>query len=177
MTTNKRDIHFWQNKMKDSPLGVLRYMPPDAEIPVPTDEQRKAILDARKRYQIAIGLVQPEDAVEVGRFNMDQMYFEHILGRPSLLDVDDALMSEEDVHLKHSVFGDDAQADFIMAVTGLPTLTYVGVIYEAAVVELNIEGLNDVEYGRAVEMEYLAASMIVDLTKETRKELAQRRLH
>lgn len=177
MTNTTRDIHFWENKMKDSPLGVLRYMPPDADIPVPTDEHRMVIAEARKRYQIAIGLVEPDGSFEHGRRNMDRMYFEHILSRPSLLDVDDALMDEDDVHLKHSIFGDDAQADFIMAVTGLPTLTYVGVMYEAAVVELNIDGLNDVEYGRAVEWEYLAASMIVDLTRDTRKELARRRLH
>lgn len=177
MTNTTRDIHFWENKMKDSPLGVLRYIPPDTDIPVPTDEHRKAIAEARKRYQMAIGLMEPDEPFECGRLNMDRMYFEHILSRPSLLDVDDTLMDEEDVHLKHSIFGDDAQADFIMAVTGLPTLTYVGVMYEAAVVELNIEGLNDVEYGRAVELEYLAASMIIDLARDTRRELAGRRLH
>jgi len=170
MTTNQRDSRFWQQKMKESPLRILRHTPPDAGIPMPTDEERKAIAEARKRYRIAMGFDKPVDDFESVRRNTDLFHFAHILKRPSLEDIvfDSYLLDPEDVALMKSSFGDENQADFVMAVTGLPTLTYVGAMYEIAVAELNVEGLNDSEYALAVKQEYLAATLIVKLTMEMR---------
>jgi len=178
MTNNHRDSRFWQQMMKKSPLGVLRHTPPDAGIPVPSDEERKAISDARKRYFIAMGYEQPANEFEAGRRNRDQFNFGHFLERPALEDIiDTSTMDEYDATLMNSTFGDENQADFIIAVTGLHALTYVGAMYEMVVAELNVEGLSDIEYALAVKKEYLAASLIVKLTMDMRKGMDEKRLH
>jgi hypothetical protein len=173
-TINERDAQFWENKMKDSPLGILRYMPPDAGIPVPTDEDRKAVLDALRRFSLAIDLDTPDDVLEARLVHRDRMYFRHIL------ETDEPILDEEEFNdpreriLAESEFGYLKQAAFILAVTGLTTEAFIGAMYEITAASSNNTHLSDGEYQRRIEKEYLAALMLLEMEREVQSELMRR---
>ncbi|MNU30422.1 hypothetical protein D3C71_189070 [compost metagenome] len=154
MTEVLRDAEYWKNLFLKSELGVVRFVPPDQDIPVPTDEERFLVRDASRRYLLAAGHVEPESRKAQERAMRDQGTFSDILEFPEVEQFDG-------MDLPGSVLVNESMGDFVVAATGLSYDTYVAVIYEDVIVGKNTPDCALADYIRYVEMEYFVASEII----------------
>ncbi len=154
MTELLRDIEYWEDLLLGSELGVMRYMPPDADIPVPTDSERRLVRDARRRYILASGQDEPEDVRAADRAMRDRGMFGDILEF-------EEVEQFEDMDLPGSVLVNETMGDFVVAVTGLSYEIYVAVTYEDVIVLKNTPQCSLADYIYYVEMEYFVATELI----------------
>lgn len=154
MTELLRDHEYWEDLLLGSELGALRYLPPDQDIPVPTDEERRLIRDGRRRYILASGQDEPESAGAADRARRDRGMFGEILEFPEVEQF-------EDMDLPGSVLVSETMGDFVVAATGLSYEIYVAVTYEDVVVLKNTTQCPLEEYILYVEMEYFVATELI----------------
>ncbi|NTF18007.1 hypothetical protein G6L37_06290 [Agrobacterium rubi] len=148
MAKTLRDEEYWEELLLESELGVLRYLPPDLDIPVPTETERRLVREARRRYVLATGCGDPENEQAAIRAARDR------------LTLPEAEQLEE-LYALGSVLANEQMGDFVVAVTGLDFDTYVAVTYEDMVVLWNCEENTLLTYTIYVEREYLAATELI----------------
>jgi hypothetical protein len=154
MTELLRDAEYWDDLLLGSELGVLRYLPPDQDIPVPTDAERRLVRDARRRYILASGQDEPEDVRAADRARRDRGMFGEILEFPEVEQF-------EDMDLPGSILVNETMGDFVVAATGLSFEIYVAVTYEDVIVLRNTAQCSLEEYILYVEMEYYVATELI----------------
>lgn len=154
MTELLRDAEYWEDLLLGSELGVLRYLPPDQDIPVPSDDERRLVRDARRRYILASGQDEPEDVRAADRARRDRGMFGDILEF-------EEVEQFEDMDLPGSVLVNETMGDFVVAATGLSYDIYVAVTYEDVIVLKNTPQCSLADYIYYVEMEYFVATELI----------------
>jgi len=154
MTGTQRDVAYWEELILESELGELRYLPPDLDIPVPSEEDRRLVRDARRRYVLAADCGEAESAQAASRAARDRETFADILDLP-------AAENLAALYSLGTVLANEQMGDFVVAVTGLDHDTYAAVTYEDMVVLWNCVEHSPDEYAKLVEREYLAATELI----------------
>lgn len=154
MTVMLRDVAYWEDLMLESELGTLRYLPPDLDIPIPTEEDRWLVREARRRYVLATGCGEPDSARAASRAARDRETFADIFDLPEAEDL-------AELYELGTVLANEQMDDFVVAATGLDHEVYVAVTYEDMVVLWNSEEHPMGDYAARVEREYLAATSII----------------
>jgi hypothetical protein len=157
-----RGENYWNSLFEESILKVVRYLPPDDGIPVPDEFDRIRIRNARRRYAIAIGMLPPCDSEESVVAERDRAQFgpeADPTELPEGIDAGDVV---------RSIFAHAHMAEFVMRLAGVDVETYVAVTYEDTLMSLNRPEVDDFEYARIVETEYMVALEVLDEAKRIR---------
>lgn len=154
MTQMLRDRDYWEKLAEGAGSGVLRYVPPDMDIPVPAECDRMAVRRACSRYVVAKGDAAPESENSSMLGLQDRLNYSEFFATT-------ADNSDADGAEGLSVLGNVSMAAFVVAVTGLSLEAYVGVTYEDVVMALNTSANSTKEYIFMVETEYFAATELL----------------
>lgn len=149
-----RDQEYWEDLLLESELGVLRYLPPDLDIPIPTEDDRQAVRAARRRYVVASGADEPENALSGARALRDRLTFSEFFEGPEAAQF-------EKLYVRGSVVANETMCEFAVAVAGVSREIYAAVTYEDMVVIRNNNEYSQLEYIYFVETEYLAATELI----------------